>query len=229
MARELPNNLVKGQIVKFTKSWEYCDTEVEQAILEGQWFQIVEEELDSDGDVGVYSPFTNQTYYGKASRMYRPRLTEDEISDILEQELEIPPINARGELITNNQAKNKEPKMSKEIVEIATGNAKKSVKIVSQVATGHVILTNTRKFIAKKNPMVGAMLTTKYGKLAEGVLGVIAPTLVEAYRPDDKRLMWAAEALQQTTAAAGGFEAGEAINELLDAVFKGVKTPYDED
>lgn len=229
MARELPNGLVRGQIIKFKNSWEGCEPDVEQAILEGFWFQIVGEELDSNGDVDIYSPFTDLTYYGRASLMCRPRLTEGEISDILEQELEIPPINARGEIITNNQTKNKEPKMSKEIVEIATGNAKKSVKIVSQVATGHVILTNTRKFIAKKNPMVGAMLTTKYGKLAEGVLGVIAPTLVEAYRPDDKRLMWAAEALQQTTAAAGGFEAGEAINELLDAMLKGVKTPYDED
>ena len=229
MARELPNGLVKGQIVKFTEPWENCGPDVKQAILEGWWFQIVGKELDPDGDVDIYSPFTDLVYYGRASLMYRPRLTEGEILDILEQELEIPPINARGEIISNNQTKNKEPKMSKEIVEIATGNTKKSVKIGSQVATGHVILTNTRKFIAKKNPMVGAMLTTKYGKLAEGVLGVIAPTLVEAYRPDDKRLMWAAEALQQTTAAAGGFEAGEAINELLDAVLKGVKTPYDED
>ena len=135
MARKLPDHLVLGQIVKFSKPWEYCDAEVEQAILEGQWFQISEEEIDSDGDVHVYSPFTDSRYYGKVSLMYRPKLTQNEIDDILEQELEIPPVNARGELITNNQTKNKESKMSKEIVEIATGNAKKSVKIVSQVAT----------------------------------------------------------------------------------------------
>lgn len=229
MERKLPDGFVLGQIVKFQRSWDGCPPDVEQAISEGFWFQIAEEDIDSDGDTKIYSPFTNTHYFGRVALMKKAALSKIELEDILEQELEIPPVDARGEIITNNQTKNKESKMSKEIVEIATGNAKKSVKIVSQVATGHVILTNTRKFIAKKNPMAGAMLTTKYGKLAEGVLGVIAPTLVEAYRPDDKRLMWAAEALQQTTAAAGGFEAGEAVNELLDAMLKGVKTPYDED